>query len=200
MGPVTPLLAVCEAWKKRDPSLNVLWVGTLHGPEKAVIEAQNIPFFSLPVARFPRYVTWEWVLVPFRFIAALYKATQLFRSQNIDLVASAGGYTAVPVILAAKIYGAKIWVHQQDVEILLTNRLTAPLADYLTVAWERNKKEFGSKARLVGNPVRSSVLLGSKERGFEQFSLDRTKPTVLMFGGGTGAAWLNRLVQEIVPH
>ncbi len=199
MGPVTPLLAVYEAWKKRDSTLEVLWAGTAHGPEKAVIEAQHIPFYSFPVARFPRYITWEWVFAPFRFVAALYKATQLFRFEQIDLVASAGGYTAVPVILAAKIYGVKIWVHQQDAEILFTNRLIAPLADYLTVAWERNKKEFGSKARLVGNPVRSSVLSGSKERALKRFLLDPKKPTVLVFGGGTGAVWLNRLVQDIVP-
>ena len=124
---------------------------------------------------------------------------ELFRFQNIDLVASAGGYTAVPVILAAKIYGAKIWVHQQDADILFTNRLTAPLADYLTVAWEHNKKAFGSKARLVGNPVRSRILGGSKELGVQWFSVDPTKPTVMIFGGGTGAVWLNRLVQEMIP-
>jgi len=200
MGPVTPLLAVYEAWKKRDSSLEVLWVGTPHGPEKAVIEDQNIPFFSLPVARFPRYISWEWVLAPFRFVAALYKATQFFRFQHIDLVASAGGYTAVPVILAAKVFGVKIWVHQQDVDVLLTNRLTAPLADCLTAAWSHHKTTLGKNVQIIGNPVRMSVLEGSCERAYERFHLNKEKQTVLVVGGGSGAVWLNTMIDQIASR
>jgi UDP-N-acetylglucosamine--N-acetylmuramyl-(pentapeptide) pyrophosphoryl-undecaprenol N-acetylglucosamine transferase len=145
-------------------------------------------------------VTLEWVLAPFRFIAALYKATQLFRFQHIDLVASAGGYTAVPVILAAKVYGVKIWVHQQDVDVLLTNRLTAPLADYLTAAWSHHKITLGKNTHVIGNPVRMSILEGSRERAYERFHLDTEKQTVLVVGGGSGAVWLNAMIDQIASR
>jgi len=124
----------------------------------------------------------------------------IFRFEQIDLVASAGGYTAVPVILAAKIYGAKIWVHQQDAEILFTNRLTAPLADYLTAAWSHHKISLGKNTHVIGNPVRMSVLEGSRERAYERFHLDKEKQTVLVVGGGSGAVWLNAMIDHIASR
>ena len=53
MGPVTPLLAVWEAWRASDASVTEVWVGTSKGPERLVVEAQGISFLTLPVARFP---------------------------------------------------------------------------------------------------------------------------------------------------
>jgi UDP-N-acetylglucosamine--N-acetylmuramyl-(pentapeptide) pyrophosphoryl-undecaprenol N-acetylglucosamine transferase len=198
MGPVTPLLAVWESWKGIDPDVKAVWVGTPHGPERGVVEDKGIVFFDLPVARLPRYVSVEWVLLPWKFVRAFVRAFRIVKGQKPDLVASAGGYTAVPVIFAAKILGVKVWVHQQDVRAILTNRLTAPFANVLTVAWERNKKQFGSRAHVVGNPVRPSVLNGSVHKGHETFGLHENKPTVLFIGGGGGSRWINERVEEML--
>ncbi|MBI4435367.1 UDP-N-acetylglucosamine--N-acetylmuramyl-(pentapeptide) pyrophosphoryl-undecaprenol N-acetylglucosamine transferase [Candidatus Uhrbacteria bacterium] len=198
MGPVMPLLAVWEAWKNIDPKVEAVWVGTSRGPERSVVEAQGIPFFTLPVVRLPRYPSLEWITMPFTFLLALYKGTQILRSQKIRLVASAGGYTAVPVIYAAKLLGVNVWVHQQDVEITKTTKLTVPFADLVTVAWERNRNDLGDRAKLVGNPVRPSLLQGSRERAYNEFKIGRHKPSVLVMGGGTGSAWINQAVDTIV--
>ncbi|NQV90182.1 UDP-N-acetylglucosamine--N-acetylmuramyl-(pentapeptide) pyrophosphoryl-undecaprenol N-acetylglucosamine transferase [Candidatus Uhrbacteria bacterium] len=197
MGPVTPLLAVWEAWKAKDTTVEAIWVGTRRGPERIGVESQGIPFFTLPTARFPRYLSLEWILIPFTFLWALYQASRILRFQKPDLVASAGGFTAVPVIFAAKLHGVKVWVHQQDVEIILTNKLTIPFADLVTVAWEKNQKDLGGKGRLVGNPVRPSRLQGTHEGAMKQFGLDVSKPSVLVFGGGTGASWINQAIHGI---
>ncbi|KKW32339.1 MAG: UDP-diphospho-muramoylpentapeptide beta-N-acetylglucosaminyltransferase [Candidatus Uhrbacteria bacterium GW2011_GWA2_52_8d] len=112
--------------------------------------------------------------------------------------ASAGGYTAVPVIYAAKLLGVPVWVHHQDVELTRTTKLTVPFADLVTVAWERNRNELGDRVKLVGNPVRESVLHGSRDRAYEEFKINCKKPTVLVMGGGTGSVWINEVVDEIV--
>ncbi len=197
MGPVTPLLAVWEAWRAVDADVEAIWVGTARGPERDVVESQDIPFLTIPTVRFPRYISIEWLTLPFKFCWAMYKSFCILRFQKPDLVASAGGFTAVPVIFAAKLLGMKVWVHQQDVEIILTNKLTVPFANVVTVAWERNKKELGKKARLIGNPVRPSRLKGSVKKAQKTFKLNKTKPTVLVFGGGNGAAWINHAIHQI---
>jgi UDP-N-acetylglucosamine--N-acetylmuramyl-(pentapeptide) pyrophosphoryl-undecaprenol N-acetylglucosamine transferase len=197
MGPVTPLLAVFEAWKDVDPDVQGVWAGTPHGPEGEVVVKQGMRFYALPVARFPRHPSIEWVLLPFRFVHALLVAAYVLMKERPNLIASAGGYTAVPVILMGRLLGRKVWVHQQDVDVILTNRLTAPFAHELTVAWEKNQKDLGPKAQLIGNPVRPSVLKGDAQKARKLFGIRNKKPTVLVFGGGSGATWINEMVGEI---
>lgn len=191
MGPVTPLLAVHEVLGSE-----AMWIGTPHGPESAVVEGVGIPFFSLPVARLPRRPSIELLALPVTFTRALWRAVRLLRRERPQVIASAGGYTAVPVCLAARFLRIPIWVHQQDVTPLLTNRLTAPLATCVTVAFAASLNVFKS-AHVAGNPVRPSILLGRAQRAREHFNISNNKPTVLVFGGGTGAMWLNKIVDEI---
>lgn len=200
MGPVTPLLAVWEAWKKIDPRVDGIWVGTKRGPEREILEAQGISFLTLPVARLPRYPSLEWFTAPFTFLFACVKAARILSSQKADLVASAGGYTAVPMVYAAKFLGVSVWVHQQDVELTKTTKLTVPFADLVTVAWERNRNDLGDRVKLVGNPVRPSLLRGSRERAYEEFKISKHKPTVLVVGGGTGSAWINAAIDQMASE
>ncbi len=200
MGPVTPLLAVWEAWRANDPSVTAVWVGTSRGPERMVVEQQGISFLTLPAARAPRYFSLEWFTSPMVFFVALCKAIRILSAQKPDLVASAGGYTAVPVVYAAKLLGVNVWVHQQDVELTKTTKLTVPFADLVTVAWERNRNDLGDRVKLVGNPVRPSLLRGSRERAYEEFKISKLKPTVLVVGGGTGSVWINESIDEIASR
>lgn len=200
MGPVTPLLAIVEAWRKKDSHTEFIWVGTPHGPERASIEAYGIPFLSLPVARLPRHPSVEWFTFPFVFLFAWFKSIIIISKQMPDLIASAGGYTSVPVVFAGRMFGIPSWLHQQDVRPILTSRILAPWVDRITVAWEQSLSAFPhEKTKWIGNPARSSVLKGSKETALKEFGLDPNKPTVLIVGGGTGSVWINQAMDKIAP-
>src|SRR3989339_1519603 len=136
LGPVTPLLAVAEAWRKRDALVDMVWVGTPHGPEQEVVNKAGIRFLTLLVARVPRYPTWEWIWLPFRFLFVLFQSVQLLRRERPDVIGSAGGYTAVPIVMAGWLLRIPAWIHQQDVPPALTNRIMAPFARWITVAWK----------------------------------------------------------------
>ncbi|MEK7452330.1 MAG: UDP-N-acetylglucosamine--N-acetylmuramyl-(pentapeptide) pyrophosphoryl-undecaprenol N-acetylglucosamine transferase, partial [Patescibacteria group bacterium] len=198
LGPVTPLLAVADAWRKKDSSITFVWVGTKNGPERVFIEKESIPFFSLTTARFPRYPSFEWIFLPFRFFLACLQASLILLRERPQLIAAAGGYTSVPLILIGRILGIPSWIHQSDVLPVLTNRLLSHIATVITVAWPQTQNVFPkSKTYLIGNPVRASVLGGSREHAKKIFAIDETKPTILVFGGGSGARFLNHLMSEI---
>ncbi len=198
LGPVTPLLAVMEAFKKQDKSVDFVWVGTKHGPEQRLIKKLNVRFYSLPKARLPRHFSLEWLLLPITFLSAFLAAIHILHQEKPNVVGSAGGYTAVPIIYAAKFLKIPVWIHQQDVRLLLTNKITASKAKFITVAWEASKKDFSSlTTQVIGNPVRQSVIDGLKKNAQDQFELNKNKPTVLVMGGGSGAKWLNQQMAEI---
>lgn len=200
MGPVTPLLAVAEAWRRSDPSVEFVWVGTRRGPEREAVQAAGIRFLHIPVFRFNRHPSLEWLILPLQCLASLAMAWMTIGREKPDLIASAAGYTAVPLVWVAKLRGIPSWVHQQDAVNTLTTRLTAPLASCITVAWERLLSSFPkSKTDWIGNPVRESILEGKKDAAHEMFGIDLRLPTVFVFGGGTGAMWINHMMEEIGP-
>jgi len=200
LGPVTPLLAVAETWKQIDPKVELIWVGTKNGPEREVVTAAGIRFLHVPVARLVRYPSAEWLLLPFRFFAALLVAAVTLFYERPNVIASAGGFTGVPLVMVGRLFGIPSWIHQQDAHPLLTSKLVAPFASCITVAWESNIRKFPkSKTTWIGNPVRPSVVDGRKDRAHELFDLNLNRPTVLVFGGGGGAMWINHMVSEIAP-
>jgi len=196
LGPVTPLLAIIEAWQRKDSSVKFVFVGTPHGPERELMEKEGIKFYSLPVAKLVRYPSLDWLWLPFRFVAAKWVAWSILKKEKPNLIISAGGFTAVPLILVGWFLKIPAWIHQQDVRPILSNKITAPFAKLITVAWSKSLKDF-PKAKLIGNPSRLSFLKTSKEEAIGFFSLNKNKPTVLILGGGTGSVWLNERAAEI---
>lgn len=198
LGPVTPLLAVAEALRKLDPSVEFIWVGTPNGPERSAVDAAGIRFLELPVARLTRYPSVEWISLPANALRAAVGAWNILKRERPNLVASAGGFTGVPLVVAARAFGIPSWLHQSDVRPILSSVLSAPFASWITVAWESTGKAFPSrKTRVVGNPARRSLLAASREDAVRGFGLDPSRPTVLVTGGGGGALWLNHMMETV---
>ena len=57
LGPVVPLLAIAEIYKKHDPQAEFIWVGTQHGPEKELVDQYQIPFFTIISGKLRRYIS-----------------------------------------------------------------------------------------------------------------------------------------------
>ena len=53
LGPVTPLLALAERWRADHRDVEVLWVGTVNGPEAALVRAHEMRFISMASVKVP---------------------------------------------------------------------------------------------------------------------------------------------------
>lgn len=202
LGPVTPLLATWSALRRMDATAEAMWIGTEHGPERALVECENISFFSLPTAKWPRYFSIEWIRFPWRWLQARLRARRLMETYMPDVVVSVGGFTAVPVVLAAKQVGVPIVIHQLDREPGLANKLCAPFADSVTSSFMYDRPPFGRDVRVdqISTPTRFSLeRCPPSATSRHMFDLiDR--PTILIMGGGTGARALNEHVEAHVQE
>lgn len=198
LGSVTPLLAVADAFRRRDAGVRLSWVGTPDGPERLLIDGAKIDFLSLGAPKFDRTRPWRWPLIPFLFVKSLLRAWRLLGVLQPDLVVSAGGYVAVPVAYAAWLRRIPVWVHQLDAVPGLANRLVAPFATRVSVTFAETAKHFAkAKTLLVGGMVRSALRSGNKETARALYGFDADKPTILIMGGGTGALSVNQAVASI---
>lgn len=196
MGPVTPLLAVSEEVRKRDPLADIFWIGTYTGPERSLIKEYNIPFKAICSGKFRRYWSLRHIADNFHFVAGFFQALVFLIQKRPDVIVTAGGFVSVPVVLAGWLLRIPSLVHQQDVRPGLANQIMCNFARKVTVAFEVSKKGFRHKRPIwIGNPVREDIFHSNRIESLEYFDLDNEKPVLLILGGGTGAQKINEIVQ-----
>lgn len=198
LGPVTPLLALIETARARGEDHEFLWIGTERGVELPLLRKFGVAAAAIPSGKFRRYVDVRNVTDLWHIVRGVRAARVLLKEFAPDVCVTAGGYVSVPVHLAARTLGIPTVVHQQDVQIGLANRIMSRWATVVTATLSAHAQFFGAKKTVVtGNPVRPSVLEGSRERAIERFHLDPDRATVFCFGGGTGAASINTVVSQM---
>lgn len=199
-GSATPVLAVAQALRRRHADCDFLYVGTREGPERALAEAQNLPFADVSSGKLRRYWDARNLTDPARVLRGLAESYALVRQFRPTAAFAAGGFAAVPPVIAARIFGARTLIHQQDVEPGLANRCLVPFASRITVSLETSLAHFPrARTTVTGNPVRQEVLDARPRQALQALGLDADVPLVVITGGGTGALGLNRIAAAAAP-
>src|SRR2546429_1974588 len=123
------------------------------------------------------------------------QAVGIVRRFAPDAVFTSGGYVAVPAGLASRLNGVPFLMHQQDVPPNLSNKLIAPLATRISVAFADSLAYFpAGKTMQLGNPVRQAILdvrQVAPQQARSNLGFDPDLPLLLVTGGGQGARPLN---------
>lgn len=201
LGPVTPLLAVAQAYREKYPETEFVWVGTANGPERELIEKNNIKFTTLTAGKWRRYFSFLNIFDIFRFAVGFFQAIVFIIREKPALLVSAGGYVSVPLHWAGTMFGIPQWIHQQDYQVGLANKLMSKTAKIITVALKKNLSAFNIKKTIwLGNPVRPELFKGEKSSAKQKFGIKSDLPVILAMGGGTGSLKINQLVVESIQH
>lgn len=201
LGPVTPLLAIHEVLKDTYKDAMFVWVGTKTGPEKLFVEDAGMTFIPISSGKLRRYFSFVNIFDVVKIAGGFFQSLILLAKESPDVCISASGYVSVPLHWAAWFMGIPTWIHQQDVDVVLANRLMAPTATKITTALEQHLKQFPKrKTSWIGNPVRKDILSGSKESARKRFNLNNDLPVIFVTGGGTGSLRVNQLLVEALPH
>lgn len=203
LGSVTPLLAVAEHVRTgTEPSAMTFW-GTSRGPERQIVEAAGIPFCTIPAGKFRRYVDVRNISDLFVMKWAFWVTLARFVRHRPSVVVGAGSFVQVPVMWAAWFLRIPCVILQLDVRPGLANRLCARIARAIGVTFAASAAAFGRKARVVGAPVRRSVLdarIMDQCEAKRVFGFAGDRQVLLVLGGGTGSQALNHLVVGALPQ
>jgi UDP-N-acetylglucosamine--N-acetylmuramyl-(pentapeptide) pyrophosphoryl-undecaprenol N-acetylglucosamine transferase len=200
-GSATPVLAVAQALRQLDAGVQLLYVGTRDGPESALAAAQCIPFSGVHAGKLRRYWDVHNLVDPLLIMEGIAESYALVRKFQPQAAIAAGGFGAVPPMVAARVFGARTLIHQQDVVPGLANRLLAPFAHRVTVSLPSSLAHFPRRRTTVtGNPVRREILAADPELAYAHLGLEPGVPVIVVTGGGTGALGLNRLVAAAAPQ
>lgn len=206
-GHIYPALAVATLLKKQYEA-SILYLGSDDGLETELAPAAGFPLAIVKAGKLRRYVSWQTVTGVARVPLGMAQAVGIVRRFAPDVVFTSGGYVAVPAGLAARINNVPLLMHQQDVPPNLSNRLLAPLATRISVAFADSLAYFpGRKTLQLGNPIRQEILdmrSVSVQEARQQLGLNPDVPLLLVTGGSQGARHLNqevcRALPELLPH
>lgn len=199
LGPVVPLLAIYEIYKKQYPDAEFVWVGTRKGPEKELVERYKIPFFAISCGKLRRYFSFLNFFDAFKIVIGYLQSLILLWQEKPDILITAGGFVSVPLHWASVLLGIPKWVHQQDVQVGLANKLMARSADKITVALREGINFFPEqKTEWIGNPARDLAVKNIAEARI-RLGLPPAGPVIFALGGGTGSNKINKLVLEALP-
>lgn len=193
-GHLAPLLAVLEAFSKKD---KILIIGRKHAFEgdKALsleyqtLRRKHLPFVSISAGRLQRIWTRYTFFSIFKFPLGFLQAVLILRHFRPNVVLSFGGYVSLPVTLAAFFLRLPVVIHEQTLEVGLANRISSLFAKKICLSWESSRKFFPkSKTVLTGNPIRK-FKVGREDGEF---------PMIYVTGGSAGSHTINVLVEGCV--
>jgi len=180
-----PALAVADAL--RAEGAEVTFVGGERA-ERELVPAAGYDLRTLRVLPLPRGRVSGVARALAVDAGALRAARALMRELKPDAVLGAGGYVAGPVGLAAVLRRIPLVLSEADSHLGLTNRLLAPFARRVCLAFPLPGLE-PPRYRLTGRPVPPAAEDRSAARA--RFGLAPDDTCVLVFGGSQGARSIN---------
>jgi UDP-N-acetylglucosamine--N-acetylmuramyl-(pentapeptide) pyrophosphoryl-undecaprenol N-acetylglucosamine transferase len=192
-GHVRPALAVAEALRARGAT--VTFAGSPDRVESRLVPEAGYELDTFPISGFPRRVGIELLRALLRALRAPFACSRILARRRPDVVLGAGGYVAGPMVLTARLRGIPAALTEADAHLGLANRLAAPFARRVFLAYSIPGKD-GAKYRVVGRPIPTAHLGATREEGRARFALPLDRPVLAVFGGLAGAQALNELALD----
>jgi UDP-N-acetylglucosamine--N-acetylmuramyl-(pentapeptide) pyrophosphoryl-undecaprenol N-acetylglucosamine transferase len=193
-GHIFPALAIADELKRRNPNVEILFVGALGKMEMEKVPAAGYKIIGLPISGFQRRFTVQNLSLPFKIVKSLWMASKILNDFKPEVVIGVGGYASGPTLKSAISKGIPTLIQEQNSFPGKTNKLLASQVNRICGAFEELENFFAKeKLVLTGNPVRSEMvnIEGKKQEAIEFFSLDPSKKTLFIMGGSLGARTLN---------
>lgn len=199
-GHFYPLIAVAEELNKLVDEQKIAGV-RLHyfsdSPyDEQVLFENHIQFTRVTAGKLRVPPTWR---TPFDLVKMAIGVVQGFFavfSLYPDVVFAKGAYASFPTLLAAKLLGIPVIIHESDYAPGRVTSWAGKFAKYIAVSYKESF-EFFPKDRTahVGQPVRPE-LTHPAQGGLEYLQLEPDVPVVFILGGSLGAQLINDVILQ----
>ncbi|MEY4637143.1 MAG: UDP-N-acetylglucosamine--N-acetylmuramyl-(pentapeptide) pyrophosphoryl-undecaprenol [Acidobacteriota bacterium] len=195
-GHLYPGIALARELQRRDPSVQVSFVGTAQGIESRVVPREGFDLDLIRVAGLKGKGRAErlqgFLLLP----TAAADAWGVLSRRRPDVVIGVGGFASGPVLALAAVRGYPTMLLEQNAVPGMTNRLLARLVRAAAVNFEDSLSYFPRTGFVAGNPVRPEFFPAQNQEANDRTNRPHAAARVLIFGGSQGAHAINVAMVE----
>lgn len=198
-GHIFPAVAVANALRKLDASVDILFIGARGKMEMEKVPKAGYPIEGLTIAGFDRgnlLANWQ---LPFKLLASFGQVHRIFRRFRPHAAFGVGGYSSYPVLRYAQRVGIPTYLHEANAFGGKSNTMLSRRAVRVFAGTHGMERFFpASKLLFTGNPVRQEILNSrvSRAEALAFFGLEATKTTLLVVGGSLGALSVNKAIAK----
>ena len=198
-GHIFPAISIANELKLRYPTCEILFVGAEDRMEMQKVPEAGYKIEGLWISGIQRRLTAKNLLFPVKLVKSLWKARDIIKKFQPDVVIGTGGFASGPLLQMANRENIPTLIQEQNSYPGITNKLLAKGANIICTAYPDMERFFPSeKIVLTGNPVRQDLLdvTSKREEAQSFFGIDPSRKTVLVLGGSLGARKINQLIEE----
>lgn len=202
-GHFYPLIAVAEVLENHPEKPELFYFGP--SPyDTNLLQQHNITYVYCPAGKLRRYFSLQNIIDFFRTIKGVFTAIVKLYIYYPDVIFSKGGYTSIPILLAARFLRIPVVIHESDVLPGRANKFADSFARYIAISWPETAEHFpAEKTALTGIPIRRALQLPA-QNPHQQLGVPDDAPLLYITGGSLGADRINVLIlnslTKLLPH
>lgn len=197
-GHIMPLIAVGEELQLKKRAF--IYVGGKNSREEKLVTDLGWSFMAIDSGKWRRDPSLSGLgrniadlgLV----VKGIFQSLKILSTTNAETVFSKGGHVALPMVIAAKLAGKKIIIHESDSVMGWANRFSARFATVVLTAFDPSVFSFAdSRFMRAGIPIRKSLRQAASLK-----APAKTRPVIMIIGGIQGALAINNYIRQILPQ
>lgn len=204
-GHFYPIIAIAEALRRKMKENKLLEAKLYYMAPEAYNEEKllenDITFLPNTAGKYRRYFSLKNISDIFKTIGGIISA--IFTVFNIypDVIFGKGGYGSFPALVAGKIFGIPVVIHESDSVPGKVNAWAGKFAKRIAVSFAEAGEYFpNEKVAYTGNPIREEIKTPIKSGAYEFLKLEPNVPIILVLGGSMGASIINETIIGILPE
>ncbi|OGZ44710.1 MAG: undecaprenyldiphospho-muramoylpentapeptide beta-N-acetylglucosaminyltransferase [Candidatus Ryanbacteria bacterium RIFCSPHIGHO2_02_FULL_48_12] len=169
--------------------------------DKALLEFEEIRYKEIPTGKIRNYASGRNVSDMLKTFFAVIRAFFFMYNEMPDVVFGKGGYASFPVLLAARLLGIPVIIHESDAVPGKVSNWAKKFARRIAISFPEVAEYFPKdRTALIGNPIRTQLLGGNRDESRVVYGLEDKTPTILVIGGSQGARSINNMLLGALPQ
>ena len=186
-GHIFPALSIA---KNIEKEWHISWLGIEDRCESGLVP-NKYNLFKLRIQS-PRKKNIFLIFQYLRIIFSTFTVIQVILKNKIKLVFTTGGYISAPTILASRILGVPIILHESNVVPGTVTKYFGSMCNYVLTGFLETNSFLGFKNVIyTGTPLRQQFYIKHKLPDWVPIN---NKPLVLVMGGSQGAKGVNEML------